>query len=418
MALSRKVMVVTGGPGTGKTTVLRSILRFLEDAARPARAPAGQHARFASSQRSKIIALAAPTGRAAKRLAEVTGHEASTIHRLLGATGPGHFEHDEQNPLPVDTLILDETSMVDIVLFYALLQALPPHAHLVFVGDADQLPSVGPGDVMRDLVESGAVPTVRLDTIFRQAADSNIVSNAHRINRGEMPLFPQDNQDDTHLDFFFFSADEQEAAADLVVELVARRIPARFGCEPSDVQVLSPLRKRGEAAADALNRRLQAALNPPRQGVAECRVGERIFRMGDRVIQTRNDYQRQVFNGEVGTVVSIDPEERELVAQFDAPAVYTFDDLGDLDLAYALSVHKSQGSEYPVVIVPVLSAHYVMLRRNLLYTAVTRAQKMVVIVGQRKAIRTAVSEGRREKRYSGLRWRLAAGSPCSAQPSG
>lgn len=386
LALTRKVVVITGGPGTGKTTIIRSILALLTEAGvRPVR-------------------LTAPTGRAAKRLAEVCGHEATTIHRLLGATGFSRFEHDHKNPLLVRVLIVDETSMVDMVLFNALLRALPSDAHLIIVGDADQLPSVGPGTVLYDLTHSGAVPVVRLDVIFRQAEESSIIANAHRINQGQPPLLPQDMNGNPRQDFFFFSATDQQEAANLIVDLAARRIPAKFGYNPDDIQVLSPLRRRGAAGANELNRRLQAALNPcgPEQ-----RLGERLLRVRDRVIQTRNDYTRRVFNGETGRVVSLDVGKKQLTIFFDETlVVYGFDDLADLDLAYALSVHKSQGSEYPVVIVPVLLQHSVMLRRNLLYTAITRAREMVVLVGQRQAIQMAVSEGRREKRFSALRQRL------------
>ncbi|MFC1975324.1 ATP-dependent RecD-like DNA helicase [Chloroflexota bacterium] len=387
LALTRKVVVITGGPGTGKTTIIHSILTLLKEAG------------------VRLIRLAAPTGRAAKRMAEVCGHEASTIHRLLGASGFSRFEYGREKPLPVRVLIIDETSMVDIVLFNALLRALPAEAHLVIVGDADQLPSVGPGAVLYDLVQSGAIPVVRLDVIFRQAESSSIIFNAHRINRGQAPLLPQDVAGDRRQDFFFFSASDQQEAAGLVVDLVARRIPDKFGHAPEDIQVLSPLRRRGEAGANGLNRRLQAILNPcgPEQ-----RVGERVLRVRDRIIQTRNDYTRRVFNGEIGVVAGIDSEKKQLTAFFDdRPVEYSFDDLHDVDLAYALSVHKSQGSEYPVVVLPVLTQHYVMLRRNLLYTAITRAKEMVIIVGQRQAIQMAVSEGRREKRFSGLRRRLA-----------
>jgi exodeoxyribonuclease V alpha subunit len=387
LALTRKVVVITGGPGTGKTTIIRSILTMLTEA--------GQ----------RQVRLAAPTGRAAKRIAEVCGHDATTIHRLLGASGFSRFEYDQRNPLPLRVLIVDETSMVDISLFNALLRALPTGAHLIIVGDADQLPSVGPGTVLYDLTQSGVIPVVRLDVIFRQAEESSIIANAHRINQGQPPLFPQDVAGDPRQDFFFFSADNQNEAANLIVDLATRRIPAKFGYSPDDIQVLSPLKRRGAAGADYLNRRMQAVLNPcgPEQ-----RVGERLLRVRDRIIQTRNDYTRRVFNGETGVIVSLNAEKKELTAFFeDQPVVYNFENLNDVELAYALSVHKSQGSEYPVIIVPVLTQHYVMLRRNLLYTAITRARKMVVLVGQRRAIQMAVSEGRREQRYSGLRQRLA-----------
>lgn len=391
-ALTRKVVIITGGPGTGKTTVTRSILALLKEAEiKPT--------------------LAAPTGRAAKRMAEVCGHEASTIHRLLRATGTNRFDFDEHNLLDTQILIIDEFSMVDVGLFHALLKALPNRTHLVIVGDADQLPSVGPGRLMFDLVESGVLPCVRLDTIFRQAESSSIITNAHRINRGETPLFPQDVAGDGRKDFFFFSAEDPLKANELVVDLVARRIPARFGHQPADIQVLSPLRRKGEAAVDALNRTLQEALNPPGSQPGH-RSGGRIFRPGDRVIQTRNNYDTHVFNGEMGAIEAIDAEERRIIVRFEEDRLveYSFDaDLEDLELAYALSIHKSQGSEYRVVVVPMLTAHYIMLRRNLIYTAVTRAREMVVLVGQRKAIALAVSEGRRERRYSGLRHYLASG---------
>jgi exodeoxyribonuclease V alpha subunit len=352
LALTQKVAIITGGPGTGKSTITKAILSVLRD-------------------HDITPTLAAPTGRAAKRIAEVTGGSAKTIHRLLGATGPGKFAHDEEAPLEGEFYIVDETSMVDIALFHALLRALPAEAHLVIVGDADQLPSVGPGNVLADLIASGAIPTVRLNVIFRQAADSTIITNAHRINEGKFPWFPQNDPDPAvrreRRDFFFIAAADQPKAAEIIEQVVVTRLPKAFGVKPDDIQVLSPLRTRGEAGANALNRRLQAALNPLFKGEVEAKSGDRVFRAGDRIIQTKNDYDRGVFNGEIGRVLTIDPDQSQLTAQFEdvaEPVVYAFGDLVDLDLAYAMSIHKSQGSEYPVVVIPVVSAHYIMLRRN------------------------------------------------------
>ncbi len=394
LALTRKVAIITGGPGTGKSTITRAILSVLLD------------------NTIKPV-MTAPTGRAAKRTAEVCGWEARTIHRLLGATGPGQFARNEDTPLDGQFFIIDETSMVDIALFHALLRALPDEAHLVIVGDADQLPSVGPGNVLADLIASGAIPTVRLNTIFRQAAGSTIITNAHRINRGQYPWLPQNDPDPAvrraRQDFFFITAEGQPRAAEIIETVVAERLPKAFGLTPDDIQVLSPMRTRGEAGADELNHRLQARLNPALPGVPEARSGRRVFRPGDRIIQTRNDYDRGVFNGEIGRVLAIETENSQLTARFEdieQPVVYAFGDLVDIDLAYAMSIHKSQGSEYPVVVIPVLAAHHIMLRRNLLYTAITRAQQIVVLVGEEKAVSAAVAEWHKESRWAGLRWRL------------
>lgn len=399
LALTRKVAIITGGPGTGKSTITRSILSVLLD-------------------NDIKPTMAAPTGRAAKRTAEVCDWKAQTIHRLLGATGPGKFAHGEDNPLAGQFFIIDETSMVDIALFHALLRALPDEAHLVIVGDADQLPSVGPGNVLADLIESGAIPTVRLDTIFRQAAGSTIITNAHRINEGKYPWLPQNDADPAvrraRQDFFFIAAEGQPRAAEIIEKVVAERLPQAFGVAPDNIQVLSPMRTRGEAGADELNNRLQARLNPALPGAPGARSGRRVFRPGDRIIQTKNDYDRGVFNGEIGRVLAIDPENSQLTARFEdieEPVVYAFGDLADVDLAYAMSIHKSQGSEYPVVVIPVVKAHYMMLRRNLLYTGVTRARQIVVLVGEEKAISLAVSEYHKESRWAGLRWRLGVGRP-------
>ncbi|WP_028457408.1 ATP-dependent RecD-like DNA helicase [Chloroflexus sp. Y-396-1] len=385
-ALTTSVMLLTGGPGTGKTTSLRALVMLLR-------------------ARGYRPLLAAPTGRAARRLSEATGIEARTIHRLLEYGPDGEFRRNADNPLDCDLLVTDEASMLDIVLANQLLKALPVGAHLVIVGDADQLPSVGPGRVLGDLIESGVVPQVHLDAIFRQAAGSGIAANARRINEGHLPEWG------AHDDFYFFAADTPERCAALTVELVVERIPRRFGFDPRrDIQVLSPTHK-GVAGVAALNTALQAALNPPRPGVAEYHSGGTIFRVGDRVIQQRNDYDRDVYNGDVGEVIAIKAEEQTVVVRFEDGRTIRYSglDLDDLALAYALSVHKSQGSEYPVVVIPLLLAHQPLLQRNLLYTAVTRARQLVVIVGDRRAVATAVATTEVERRYTGLSVRLGRG---------
>lgn len=385
-ALTSPVMLLTGGPGTGKTTSLRALVLLLR-------------------ARGYRPLLAAPTGRAARRLSEATGIEARTIHRLLEYGPDGSFRRNAENPLDCDLLVIDEASMLDIVLANQLLKATPPGAHLVIVGDADQLPSVGPGRVLGDLIESGIVPRVHLDAIFRQAAGSGIAANARRINEGLLPVWGG------HDDFYFFAAETPERCAELTVELVVERIPRRFGYDPRrDIQVLSPTHK-GVAGVAALNAALQAALNPPRPSVAEYRSGATIFRVGDRVIQQRNDYDRDVYNGDTGEVIAINAEEQTIVVRFeDGRAIrYSGLDLDDLALAYALSVHKSQGSEYPVVVLPLLMQHQPLLQRNLLYTAVTRARRLVVIIGDRRAIAAAVAAAEVERRYTGLDVRLQEG---------
>jgi exodeoxyribonuclease V alpha subunit len=384
MTLTRNVTILTGGPGTGKTSTVQAILQLLQS-------------------KGKTALLAAPTGRAAKRLSESTGHEAKTIHRLLEVSpSEGYkFKRDQDNPLACDLLILDECSMIDMVLMNTVLKAVPPAAHLLLVGDADQLPSVGAGNVLRDLIASGAVPVTQLNVIFRQAADSTIITNAHRINRGQSPIFPQDKRD-----FYFFGQEEPEEAADLIVDIVARRIPEKFGVPPQDIQVLSPMH-RGSVGARALNDKLQSSLNPVRYGQPEYRSGSRVFRVNDRVLQLRNNYEKDAFNGDVGRIESIDLEMGEIGVEFEGRSTgYEFSDLDELTLAYAMSVHKSQGSEYPVVVLPMLTQHYMMLQRNLLYTAITRAKKMVVIVGTRKAIAMAVRNDKIAARWSALQERL------------
>jgi len=392
-ALTHPLTVLTGGPGTGKTTTLRAVLRLLE----------GKNCR---------LALVAPTGRAAKRLSEVTGYPAMTIHRLLGYTADGDFMYDERRPLPADMLIVDEASMLDVPLAYYLLRALLPETQVLFVGDADQLPPVQPGNFLRDLIDSGVAVVVRLQEIFRQAADSNIIRNAHRIHRGEMPLFPKDAGD-----FFLFPTEEPERAAELVVELVQERIPRRFGLHPlRDIQVLCPMYK-GAAGVSNLNARLQAALNPPAPGKPERSFGIFTLRAGDKVMQLRNNYEKEVFNGDIGFVTDIDVEEQVIWVQMEDRRVpYDFGETDDLTLAYAISVHKSQGNEYPAVVLPLLTQHYMMLQRNLLYTAVTRARKLVVLVGSRRAISMAVNNARPAERYSLLKERLRGELP--ARPEG
>ncbi len=386
MALTSKISILTGGPGTGKTSTVQAILRLLRS-------------------KGKTALLAAPTGRAAKRLAESTGHEAKTIHRLLEvAPSQGFkFQRNQDNPLECDLLIVDECSMVDLILMNSLLKAVHPASHLLLVGDADQLPSVGAGNVLRDLIASQVAPITRLDVIFRQAADSTIITNAHRINRGERPLFPKHKQD-----FYFFGQEKPDKTADLLVDIVARRIPEKFGLPGQDIQVLSPMH-RGAAGVRAINEKLQARLNPLHYGQPEYRAGSRVFRASDRVMQLRNNYDKDVFNGDVGNIDHIDLEQGEIWVEFEGRSIgYEFNELDELTLAYAMSVHKSQGSEYPVVVLPMLTQHYVMLQRNLFYTAISRAKKMVVIVGTRKAMAIAVKNNKIAARWSALPERLQA----------
>jgi len=384
-ALTHKVTVLTGGPGTGKTTAVQTVIRLLE-------------------AREFSYSLAAPTGRAAKRLAEATGRRAKTIHRLLEFKPQKgfQFQRNEENPLDVDMVIIDEASMLDLLLTNHLLKAIHPESHLLLVGDVDQLPSVGAGNVLKDIMASGVTAVVRLEEIFRQAEGSLIVKNAHRINQGEMPLFSREATD-----FFLFPAEDAEQAADLVVDVVQNRIPRRFGFDPmDDIQVLTPLH-RGAAGVVELNRRLQAALNPPAEGKPEWRHGPRVFRSGDRVMQIRNNYDKEVFNGDMGRITALDTVDQVLGVRIDDLEVtYGFSELDELVHAYAVSVHKSQGSEYRSVVVPVLTQHYVMLQRNLLYTAVTRARELVVLVGKRRAIGIAVRNNKITERHTALAARL------------
>jgi exodeoxyribonuclease V alpha subunit len=383
-ALRDRCVVITGGPGVGKTTIVKAIVHL---------------ARLGHRR----VALAAPTGRAAKRLGEATGAEAMTIHRLLEyAPHEGGFQRGREEPLEADVLVVDEASMVDAVLFHAVLSALPPGAQLVLVGDVDQLPSVGAGQVLADVIESGAATVIRLTEIFRQAAASKIVVSAHKINHGELPDI--DRGSDTTSDFYFISREEPEAARSTIVELVAERIPARFGFDPvTEVQVLTPMH-RGELGTAAVNRALQERLNPTG---AELVRGERTFRRGDKVMQLRNDYDKNVFNGDIGVIQSLDVDAGRISVDFDGRgATYERNELDQLVHAYAVSVHKSQGSEYPAVVLSLDTQHFMMLQRSLLYTAVTRGKKLVVIVGSRRAIGLAVKNADAKRRYTWLAERV------------
>ncbi len=380
-----KVTVLTGGPGTGKTTTVRAIITLLE--------------RF-----GKTFALASPTGRAAKRLSEASGRPAKTIHRLLEFSPAEGFKRDERHPLDVDMLIVDEASMIDLLLMNNLLKAVSPGTHLLLVGDVDQLPSVGAGDVLRDVIDSGRAAVIRLDVIFRQAQDSLIITNAHRINKGQMPQTPTARDAG---DFFLFVKDDAEQAGELVIDLVARRIPAKFGFDPGDIQVLAPM-YRGAAGVSALNANLQLALNPPSPHKTERRLAGTLFRVGDRVMQTRNNYDKDVYNGDMGRVTGIDLENQLLRVTIDDRAIdYDWAEADELAPAYAVSVHKAQGSEYPAIVLTLLPQHYLMLQRNLLYTAVTRARRLCVIVGSRRALAMAVKNNKVAERFSGLQARLS-----------
>jgi exodeoxyribonuclease V alpha subunit len=389
-ALIDKCVVITGGPGVGKTTIVRGIV----------------HLALLCHRR---VALAAPTGRAAKRLSESTGGEAMTLHRLLEyQPQTGAFARDRTTPLDADVVIVDETSMVDVPLLRGLVAALRPSAQLVLVGDVDQLPSVGPGSVLADVIASGAATVVRLTEIFRQAARSKIVISAHRINRGEMPDLAAPG-DGAESDFYFVGRDEPEAARATVVDLVADRIPARFGFDAiADVQVLTPMH-RGELGTAALNAALQARLNPTSERDELVR-GDRAFRAGDKVMQLRNDYDRGVFNGDIGVIASVDARSATLRVDFDGARHVDYEraELDQLVHAYAVSVHKSQGSEYPAVVLPLATQHYMMLQRSLLYTAVTRGRRLVVVVGSRRAVGMAVRNATARQRYTWLAERIRA----------
>jgi exodeoxyribonuclease V alpha subunit len=382
-AIDKKVMVITGGPGTGKTTIINAILRIFE--------------------KLKIrIMLAAPTGRAAKRMSEATGHEAKTIHRMLEySIQKGGFQRNEESPLKCDLLVIDEASMIDTILMHHLLKAIPKEATFILVGDVNQLPSVGAGSVLNDIISSAALPVVELNEIFRQAKESQIIVNAHRINNGQMPKLDFSSKE---TDFYFIEKEDPEEVLQIILELVKKRVSKKFGFDPlDDIQVLTPMH-RGTVGAGNLNSELQEMLNPGEGGLLR---GTRTFRVNDKVMQIKNNYDKEVFNGDIGKISRIDFENQEISITFDGRSVdYDYTDLDEIVLAYAVSVHKSQGSEYPAVIIPILTQHYMLLQRNLIYTAVTRGRKLVVIVGTRKALAIGVKNNKTEKRYTYLRHRL------------
>lgn len=392
-ALENGVTVITGGPGTGKTTAIRTMIRLFK--------------RFGLK-----VLLAAPTGRAAKRMSEATGMEARTIHRLLEYShiegeSPS-FQRNEKNPLEAGVLIIDEVSMVDLLLFYNLLKAVPMGCRLILVGDVDQLPSVGAGNVLRDVIASGVIPCVRLHTIFRQASESMIIVNAHRINQGKFPVYHSRRKD-----FFFISEDDPEKVACIIAELCRERLPGFGSYDPvEDIQVLTPMR-RTPVGVDRLNRLLQQELNPPSRQKKELNYGNVVFRLGDKVMQIRNNYRKEVFNGDIGRITYIDAHEGEISVSYpdlkgSRDVLYDLTELDELVLSYAVSIHKSQGSEYPVVVMPVVTQHFILLQRNLLYTGITRAKRLVILVGTSKAVGIAIHNSKVEKRYSDLARQLKA----------
>ncbi len=382
-ACTCKTFILTGGPGTGKTTITRCVVRALD-------------------KLGFKVKLAAPTGRAAKRMSEATGYPASTLHRLLQYNAGGGFAHNEENKLKADALVVDEASMLDMQLCLHMLRALPLTCRLVLVGDVNQLPSVGAGNVLGDMLDSGALEQANLSRIYRQALESMIVVNAHRINQGQFPV--QSPKQPPEADFFWVECDDPLTVRDKIVDLVANRIPKTYGFDPKrDIQVLSPMHK-GEVGTQALNEVLQNTLNPSRQEIVR---GKNRFRLGDRVLQTRNNYEKDVFNGDLGWIVELDSDDGGLTADFDGRlVVYESADLDELTLAYAVSVHKSQGSEYPVVVAPIVTQHFMMLKRNLIYTALTRARRLAVIIGSKKALAIGLRNIGSAKRYTHLRYRL------------
>ena len=384
LSTNSKVLIITGGPGTGKTTIIRAILKIF-------------------GMLKVNIILCAPTGRAAKRMSEATGFPAKTIHRLLEySPKEGGFKKNEGNPLSADLIIVDESSMIDTLLMYHMLKAVPSHAHLILVGDINQLPSVGAGNVLRDIISSNVFPVVTLNEIFRQAKRSMIVINAHRVNSGRFPLIKKPDKGKL-TDFYFIYEEEPEKILNKIIRLCKERIPRRFGYNIRDIQVITPM-NRGIVGTSNLNAELQRELNQNNLGLV---YGSRIYKLGDKVMQVSNNYEKEVFNGDIGWVSNISQEDGELEVEYDGrKVVYERSELDEITLAYAVSVHKSQGSEYPVVIVPVVTQHYILLQRNLIYTAITRAKRLAILIGTKKALAIGIKNNKVEKRYTYLRQRL------------